>query len=331
MPNPAGSVPASHVRPPSVVNAATPAVKPFGPSASFQPTAVQSRPDEQCSDCIESPARIGASVKLLPPSLVERNVAFVAPIWRNSLEAARPAQNSAEGHDSVSRWPTPVGSGATANECPPSHRGQRAPAGRCRYHQRRNRIPRRRRAGSSARSLAAGETPSSSRPHRYSRTRTRTAAAPPQREMRTDHSSCSRSRCWDSSGRPEEAPPSCSAATCRSGRRRQAPTSRSRCPAAVGTFGPPPPPRTGKAAITTIVAATATAAARRPWRECPRGRPPARSSADARSPSAAPRDCHCSISGRAGACGAAFISSVTSIRIWVSRASVTVLQCLLQT
>src|SRR5271168_2262188 len=111
MPKPAGSVPAIHFWPPSVVFATTPAVTSVRPNASFQPTAVQSMLDEQLSDPIESPARIGLSLNVLPPSLVERRVALVVPMAKNSLDAARPAQNLGEGHDRVSRWPTPAGNG----------------------------------------------------------------------------------------------------------------------------------------------------------------------------------------------------------------------------
>ena len=97
MPKPAGSVPADHFWPPSVVLAATPAVASFGPNASSQPTAVQSMLDEQVSDPIESPERIGLSLNVLPPSLVERNVALVVPMAKNSLDAAKPAQNPEAG------------------------------------------------------------------------------------------------------------------------------------------------------------------------------------------------------------------------------------------
>jgi len=115
MPKPAGNAPADHFRPLSVVLAATPAVASFVPNASLQPTAVQSTLDEQVSDPIESPEMIGLSLNVLPPSLVERNVASVVPRAKNSLGAARPAQNPGEGHDRVLRWPTPGGNGDTTN------------------------------------------------------------------------------------------------------------------------------------------------------------------------------------------------------------------------
>ena len=59
---------------------------------------------------------IGRSVNDLPPSLVARNVASEGVTSKNSLSAARPAQNPVEGQDKVSRWPTPAGNGSIAND-----------------------------------------------------------------------------------------------------------------------------------------------------------------------------------------------------------------------
>jgi hypothetical protein len=91
IPKPAGNVPATHVSPPSVVLAATPAVGSFRPRASFVPTVVQSRLEEQLSDSIESPVRIGESLNDEPPLLVDRNVASIGVAPGIPCEA-RPAQ-----------------------------------------------------------------------------------------------------------------------------------------------------------------------------------------------------------------------------------------------
>ncbi|MGH9103352.1 MAG: hypothetical protein ACRDYD_10305, partial [Acidimicrobiales bacterium] len=124
-PNPVGKVPFVHGRPPSVVTVTTAVAPGRVPAASATPTATLSTADGQLSESIESPARIGFSVKVLPPSDVTRKVAsrgaVVADLGRPEVEtAASPPQDPEDGQESACSEPTPVGSGLTVNAWPPS-------------------------------------------------------------------------------------------------------------------------------------------------------------------------------------------------------------------
>jgi hypothetical protein len=64
--------------------------------------AVQSAAEEHTSECIESPVKIGASAKVLPPSLVETKVASMGMLGGRPFQvvvATRPPQKAAVGHD----------------------------------------------------------------------------------------------------------------------------------------------------------------------------------------------------------------------------------------
>ena len=119
IPKPAGSDIGVQLRPPSEVVATTPAITLFTPIESLVPTAVQSRVDEHDSDSIESPGMIGLSVKVFPPSAVERNVASLLPATY-SLLAARPAHALIAVQSIVTKLPTCWGTGEIENEWPPS-------------------------------------------------------------------------------------------------------------------------------------------------------------------------------------------------------------------
>jgi hypothetical protein len=69
---------------------------------------------------MESPAGRDESLKVIPPSVVERNEASIGVILASADVPARPAQNPVEGQLSVYKVPSADGRGLIVNECPPS-------------------------------------------------------------------------------------------------------------------------------------------------------------------------------------------------------------------
>jgi hypothetical protein len=116
IPKPVGKDPDLHVRPWSVVTADTPTGSLAFADASVEPTTVQSVLDVHARSTIESPARIGSSRKVEPPSSVTRSVTPMGGAWP---VATSPMQTPPEGQDSDRSVPTPAGSGSIVNECPP--------------------------------------------------------------------------------------------------------------------------------------------------------------------------------------------------------------------
>src|ERR1039458_3745616 len=101
MPKPAGNAPLDQSVPPSVVLATTPAVQSFTPRRSLVPIATQSVAVAQASDSIDSAGGNEESRKLIPPSLVDRNVASIGVPLGSADVATSPAQNEDDGQTRV--------------------------------------------------------------------------------------------------------------------------------------------------------------------------------------------------------------------------------------
>jgi hypothetical protein len=120
MPKPSGNAPLVQLAPLLEVLATTPELQSFIPSWSLVPTATQVVAVGQSSDSMESPAGRDESLKVNPPSVVDRKVASIGVRLASADVPARPAQNPVEGQLSEYSLPSADGRGLIVKECPPS-------------------------------------------------------------------------------------------------------------------------------------------------------------------------------------------------------------------